>query len=140
MYVLLKKCKHALLQQTEQRCSCGHARQIPALGRYYTKREEGNSSRIQNMSSQRQMDGQTRQGHGRRARYFTTDKAICARGIERGGGMSNTGLQSWWEVIDCSRFGGGTLRALALTWLCCPSGISADGVGASGSQGWLPAL
>lgn len=26
------------------------------------------------------------------------------------------------------------------SWLCCPSGISADGVGASGSQGWLPAL
>lgn len=139
MYVLLMKCKHALLQQTEQRCSCGHARQIPALGRYYTKRGERLIQDPKHVLTK--TDGRTdRQGHGRRVRYFTTDKAICARGIERGGGMSNTGLQSWWEVIDCSRFGGGTLRALALTWLCCPSGISADGVGASGSQGWLPAL
>lgn len=97
--------------------------------------------RATHSGSKTKTDGRTdRQGHGRRVRYVTTDKAICARGIERGGGMSNTGLQSWWEAIDCSRFGGGTLRALALTWLCCPSGISADGVGASGSQGWLPAL
>lgn len=29
---------------------------------------------------------------------------------------------------------------LSLTWLCSPSGIRADGVGASGSHGWLPAL
>lgn len=29
---------------------------------------------------------------------------------------------------------------ISLTWLCRSSGIRADGVGASGSQGWLPAL
>lgn len=36
--------------------------------------------------------------------------------------------------------GRGGAVTLLLTWLCRPSGIRADGVGASGSQGWLPAL
>lgn len=83
MYVLLMKCKHALLQQTEQRCSCGHARQIPALGRYYTRRGEQLIQHPKHVLTK--TDGRTdRQGHGRRVRHFTTDKAICARGIERG--------------------------------------------------------
>lgn len=57
--------------------------------------------------------------------------------------MPNTGLQLWWEVtrsqLTVTSFKGepGTI---SLTWLCRPSGIRADGVGASGSQGWLPAL
>lgn len=83
LYVLLMKCKHALLQQTEQRCSCGHARQIPALGRYYTRRGEQLIQDPKHVLTK--TDGRTdRQGHGRRVRHFTTDKAICARGIERG--------------------------------------------------------
>lgn len=36
--------------------------------------------------------------------------------------------------------GGAGPLTLALTWLWRPSGIRADGVGARGSQGWLPAL
>lgn len=44
-----------------------------------------------------------------------------------------SGNPGWWG-------GGGRAGTLVLTWLCRPSGIRAEGVGARGSQGWLPAL
>lgn len=57
--------------------------------------------------------------------------------------MSDTWVTNCGEQITVTGWcGWGALEPidLALTWLCRPSGIRADGVGASGSQGWLPAL